>query len=167
MVSNTGTKDMTVGDPKKIIISFAIPIFLSQLFQQLYNTVDSLIVGKFLGSEALAAVTSSGSLIFLMVGFFNGIAIGAGSDVAIETADIALMQDDISKIPYLFSLSNKTMRIIKQDISIAIAVKMLCVIFAILGVITLMMSVGFGDLGLTMLVILNSFRIGMVKDSLF
>ena len=91
----------------------------------------------------------------------------AGSDVAIETADIALMQDDISKIPYLFSLSNKTMRIIKQDISIAIAVKMLCVIFAILGVITLMMSVGFGDLGLTMLVILNSFRIGMVKDSLF
>ena len=97
-----------------------------------------------------------------------GIAMGAtGSDVAIETADIALMQDDISKIPYLFSLSNKTMRIIKQDISIAIAVKMLCVIFAILGVITLMMSVGFGDLGLTMLVILNSFRIGMVKDSLF
>ena len=97
-----------------------------------------------------------------------GIAMGAaGADVAIEPADIALMQDDISKIPYLFSLSNKTMRIIKQDISIAIAVKMLCVIFAILGVITLMMSVGFGDLGLTMLVILNSFRIGMVKDSLF
>ena len=51
---------------------------MGNLFQQLYNTVDSLIVGKFLGSEALAAVTSSGSLIFLMVGFFNGIAIGAG-----------------------------------------------------------------------------------------
>ncbi|MBQ8038864.1 MAG: oligosaccharide flippase family protein, partial [Lachnospiraceae bacterium] len=53
-------------------------MFLGNLFQQLYNTVDSLIVGKFLGSEALAAVTSSGSLIFLMVGFFNGIAMGAG-----------------------------------------------------------------------------------------
>ena len=62
----------------KGIVGFAIPIFLGNLFQQLYNTVDSLIVGKFLGSEALAAVTSSGSLIFLMVGFFNGIAIGAG-----------------------------------------------------------------------------------------
>ena len=97
-----------------------------------------------------------------------GIAMGAaGSDVAIETADVALMQDDISKLPYLFSLSRKTMTIIKQNITVAIAVKLLCVVLAILGIITLMMSVGFGDLGLTLLVILNSFRIGMVKDPLF
>jgi Cd2+/Zn2+-exporting ATPase len=97
-----------------------------------------------------------------------GIAMGAaGSDVAIETADIALMQDDISKLPYLFALSYKTMGIIKQNISIAIVVKLLCVILAVMGIITLMMSVGFGDLGLTLLVILNSFRIGMVKDPLF
>ena len=97
-----------------------------------------------------------------------GIAMGAaGSDVAIETADVALMQDDISKLPYLVSLSHKTLGIIKQNITVAIAVKLLCVILAILGIITLMMSVGFGDLGLTILVILNSFRIGMVKDPLF
>ncbi len=97
-----------------------------------------------------------------------GIAMGAaGSDVAIETADVALMQDDISKLPYLFSLSHKTMGIIKQNITVAIAVKLLCVVLAILGIITLMMSVGFGDLGLTLLVILNSLRIGMVKDPLF
>ena len=97
-----------------------------------------------------------------------GIAMGAaGSDVAIETADVALMQDDISKLPYLFSLSNKTMGIIKQNITLAISVKLLCVVLAIAGIITLMMSVGFGDLGLTLLVILNSFRIGMVKDPLF
>ena len=62
--------------------AFAIPIFLGNLFQQLYNTADSLIVGNFLGSNALAAVSSSGSLIFLLVGFFNGIAIGAGVVIA-------------------------------------------------------------------------------------
>ena len=62
----------------KGIVAFAIPIFFGNLFQQLYNTVDSLIVGNFLGSDALAAVSSSGSLIFLLVGFFNGIAMGAG-----------------------------------------------------------------------------------------
>ena len=97
-----------------------------------------------------------------------GIAMGAaGSDVAIETADVALMQDDISKLPYLFSLSHKTMGIIKQNITLAIAIKLLCVILAILGIITLMMSVGVSDLGWTLFVILNSFRIGMVKDPLF
>ena len=97
-----------------------------------------------------------------------GIAMGAaGSDVAIETADVALMQDDISKLPYLFSLSRKTMSIIKQNITLAITIKLLCAVLAIVGIITLMMSVGVGDLGLTLLVILNSFRIGMVKDPLF
>ena len=97
-----------------------------------------------------------------------GIAMGAaGSDVAMETAAVALMQDDISKLPYLFSLSQKTMNIIKQNISLSIFVKALFVILAILGLITLMMSVGIGDLGLTLVVILNSFRIARVKDPLF
>ena len=76
-MENKGTK-LLEGSIWKGMVSFAIPLFLGNLFQQLYNTVDSLIVGKFLGSEALAAVTSSGSLIFLMVGFFNGISVGAG-----------------------------------------------------------------------------------------
>ena len=78
MVSQDGTKDMTIGDPKKIIISFAIPIFLSQLFQQFYNMADTLIVGNCLGTEALAAVSSSGPLIFLLISFFNGASMGAG-----------------------------------------------------------------------------------------
>lgn len=69
---------MTQGAIWKKIIAFAIPLFFGNMFQQLYNTADSLIVGNFLGSNALAAVSSSSNLIFLMVGFFNGIAIGAG-----------------------------------------------------------------------------------------
>lgn len=72
------TKDMTKGTPWKLIIAFAIPIFLSNLFQQLYNSIDSLIVGRFLGKEALAAVASSGNLIFLFTSFFTGTAMGAG-----------------------------------------------------------------------------------------
>ena len=73
---------MTEGSISKKIILFAIPLFLGNLFQQLYNTADSLIVGNYLGSNALAAVSSSGNLIFLMVGFINGIAMGAGVVIA-------------------------------------------------------------------------------------
>lgn len=69
---------LTQGDPKRVITSFAFPIFLSQLFQQLYNTADAWIVSTYLGDEAFAAVTSSGSLVFLMISFFVGASMGAG-----------------------------------------------------------------------------------------
>ncbi|MDO4292438.1 MAG: MATE family efflux transporter [Eubacteriales bacterium] len=82
MANAKPTTLMTEGPIWKKIVTFALPLFLGNLFQQLYNTADSLIVGNFLGSDALAAVSSSGSLIFLMVGFFNGIAMGAGVVVA-------------------------------------------------------------------------------------
>ena len=64
------------------MLLFALPIFCSNLFQQLYNAVDSLIVGNFLGGEALAAVGSSGSLIMLLVGFVNRMIWGPGVLVA-------------------------------------------------------------------------------------
>lgn len=70
--------DMTSGSPGRLILSFALPVCLSQLFQQLYNTADSVIVGNFLGKSALAAVSSAGTLIFLFVSFFIGMAQGAG-----------------------------------------------------------------------------------------
>lgn len=76
--------NLSEGPIRKKLILFALPIFVGQVFQQLYNTFDSLIVGKFLGDQALAAVSSSGSLIFMMVGFFQGIALGAGVIIAKE-----------------------------------------------------------------------------------
>ncbi len=69
---------MTQGSIWKCMISFAIPVFIGHLFQQLYNTADSIIVGNFVGKEALAAVSSSGNLIFMMTGFFMGLCMGAG-----------------------------------------------------------------------------------------
>ena len=73
-----GVRELTVGNPYRLIVSFAMPVMLSQIFQQLYNTADTFIVGRFLGTEPLAAVSSSGTLIFLLVSFFNGTAMGAG-----------------------------------------------------------------------------------------
>ena len=66
----------------KGLLTFAFPIFLGNLFQQLYNTADTLIVGNFINKQALAAVSSSGNLIFMIVGLLNGIAMGAGVVIA-------------------------------------------------------------------------------------
>lgn len=73
---------MTEGSIPKQIVKFAIPVFLGNMFQQLYNTVDSLIVGNFVDDNALAAVSSSGSFIFMMVGLIFGIFAGAGVVIA-------------------------------------------------------------------------------------
>ena len=64
------------------MVMFALPVFLGQIFQQFYNAFDSWCVGHFISDNALAAVSSSGSLIFMMVSFFNGLAMGAGVVIA-------------------------------------------------------------------------------------
>ena len=89
------TRSLTEGNPCSLIIRFALPIFLSQVFQQLYNAADSVIVGQFLGTDALAAVSSSGTLIYLMVSFFNGTALGAG--VVISHCFGARDEDGVSR----------------------------------------------------------------------
>ena len=66
----------------KGILIFALPILLGQVFQQLYNTADAWIVGRYRSADEYAAVTSSGSLVFMLVGFFGGIAVGAGVVIA-------------------------------------------------------------------------------------
>ena len=76
------SKDLTVGSPLKLIIAFAIPIFFGMLFQQFYSVVDTIIVGQTLGVEALAAVGATGSIMFMVIGFCNGIASGFAIPVA-------------------------------------------------------------------------------------
>ena len=73
---------LTEGSIWKAMIFFALPVFLGHVFQQLYNAFDAWCVGNYIGDDALAAVSSSGSLIFMMVSFFNGVAMGAGVVIA-------------------------------------------------------------------------------------
>ena len=78
----SGHPSLTEGSIWKGLLSFAFPLFLGNLFQQLYNTADTWLVGNFLSKEALAAVSSSFNLIFLLIGLLNGIAMGAGVVIA-------------------------------------------------------------------------------------
>ena len=70
------TKDMTNGSPMKLILGFSVPLLFGFLFQQFYNLMDTLIVGRFLGVDALAAVGSTGALNFLIIGFCMGVCNG-------------------------------------------------------------------------------------------
>lgn len=76
------TKELTKGNPMRLLLSFGIPVLLGNLFQQLYNVVDTAIVGKTLGGPALAAVGSTGSINFLVVGFCMGVCSGFAIPVA-------------------------------------------------------------------------------------
>lgn len=78
----SATRDLTTGRPLKLILSFMVPIFLGMLFQQFYNVIDTIVVGKFLGVQALAGVGSTGSLNFLVLGLCNGICSGFAIPVA-------------------------------------------------------------------------------------
>ena len=75
-------KDLTTGRPLSVICRFVLPLLLGNLFQQFYNMVDSAIVGQYLGADALAAVGSTGSISFLIIGFMNGISSGFSIIVA-------------------------------------------------------------------------------------
>ena len=78
MADRSANNRMTEGPIGSQLARFALPLFIGNLFQQLYNTADALIVGNLIGSQALAAVSATGTLVFLLVSFFGGIAAGAG-----------------------------------------------------------------------------------------
>lgn len=75
-MGRTITKDMTSGSPAGLLLKFSVPMLIGNLFQQMYNIIDSIIVGKFVSSDALAAVGATGSLVFLIIGLAFGLSAG-------------------------------------------------------------------------------------------
>ena len=80
-------RDMTDGSIVKQIILFSLPLMLGNVFQMLYNTVDSIVVGNFVGTQALAAVGSTTMIVNMMVFFFNGFSTGTKG---MSDADVAV-----------------------------------------------------------------------------
>lgn len=94
-----------------------------------------------------------------------GIAMGgAGTDTALETADIALMSDDLTKLPFTIKLSRKALTIIKQNITFSIGIKLLALLLVVPGWLTLWIAI-FADMGATLIVTLNGLRLLRVKDT--
>lgn len=96
-------KDMTSGNPIKLILSFAIPVFVGNLFQQFYNIVDTIIVGRFVGVNALAAVGSTGSIMFCVQGLAMGLTTGFGVVIsqAFGARDEKRLRQDVCMANYL------------------------------------------------------------------
>ena len=85
--------DMTKGRPLPVILQFTLPLIIGNIFQQLYNMVDTIIVGRYVGADALAAVGSTGTIMFLLTGFSQGITAGFAS---VQTAHLQFFSRNAS-----------------------------------------------------------------------
>ncbi len=96
-------KDMTSGSPVKLILAFAVPIFIGNIFQQFYNIVDTMIVGRFVGVNALAAVGSTSSIMFCVQGIAAGMTTGFGVVIsqAFGAKDEKLLRHNVRMSSYL------------------------------------------------------------------
>ena len=97
------TKDLTTGSPMRLIFSFTMPILFGMLFQQFYNLVDTMIVGKLLGAKALAAVGATGSINFFVIGFCTGLCSGFAIPVAqrMGARELSEMRRFVANAAYL------------------------------------------------------------------
>jgi Cd2+/Zn2+-exporting ATPase len=157
--------EMITGDNKQVADSLAKRIGIDEYHAQLLPDDKVRVIEKLTNRFGSVAMVGDGVNDAPALAAANvGIAMGAiGSDVAIETADIALMHDDLSKIDYLMYLSRKTMHVVKQNVTASILIKGSFTILALLGLINLWVAVAVGDMGLSLMVILNAMRLTRVK----
>ncbi|MDL2246755.1 cadmium-translocating P-type ATPase [Methanobrevibacter sp. OttesenSCG-928-K11] len=152
---------MLTGDNEKIASEVSNKIGLSNYYADLLpedkvNIVQSL-VDKYEDVAMVGdGVNDTPSLARANVGIAMGL---GGADVAVETADIVLLEDKLSKLAYLIDLSKKTLGVIKQNVVVCLLVKGLLAVLGIIGLISLWEAVLIGDMGLTLLVVANALRI--------
>lgn len=151
---------MLTGDNDRVAASIAGKLKLDAFYSELLpedkvNTVKTLM--NQYGSVAMVGdgVNDAPALAVANIGIAMGV---AGSDTALETADIALMSDDLGKLSYLINLSRKTVAIIKQNIAFSIAIKLVFIILTFAGYVNLWLAV-FADMGSSILVTLNGMRL--------
>jgi len=157
--------EMLTGDNKEVAASLAKEIGIDEYYAELLPEDKVKVVEKLaarFGSVAMVGdgVNDAPSLAAASVGIAMGT---AGADVAIETADIALMHDDLSKIDYLIHLSKKTMLVVRQNVTASIIIKGSLTLLAVMGLINLWVAVAVGDMGLSLAVISNAIRLTRVK----
>lgn len=156
---------MVTGDNKRTAKAVAERIGVDEYHAELLPEQKVAMIKKIGGGNGRIAMVGDGvNDAPALASVDLGIAMGAaGSDTALEVADIALMNDDISKVPYLLSLGKSTMRVVKQNIVMSIGIKLLFAILVFPGLVTLWMAVAIGDMGVSLGVILNALRLSRVK----
>ena len=152
---------MVTGDNRYIANTIAKRLGIDEFYAELLPHEKVSIIEKLVKAYGHVAMVGDGvndapALARASVGIAMGV---MGSDVALETADIALMEDDLSKIPYLIKLSRKTFEIVKENVVASILIKGVIAVLAFLGMATLWIAVAIGDMGLSLAVILNALRI--------
>lgn len=157
---------MLTGDKQEIAKEIAEKLGINEIYAELFPEDKLKIIDQMKVRYGLVAMVGDGindapALAASDVGIAMG---GSGVDVALESADIILVKDELIQIPYLIKLSQKTVRIAKQNIAISLGIKLVLGALGLMGFIPLWFTVAVGDDGVTILVLLNTLRLAKIKS---